>query len=42
MDVGLDYAEAFLQYVERLPGTTGQKSLGKLPTADYSTQKFTE
>ncbi|EPF70613.1 hypothetical protein P253_03053 [Acinetobacter indicus CIP 110367] len=42
MDVGLDYAEAFLQYVERLPGTIGQKSLGKLPTADYSTQKFTE
>ena len=42
MDVGLDYAEAFLQYVERLPGATEQKVLNKLATADYSTQKFTE
>ncbi|TWG88873.1 5'-nucleotidase [Cupriavidus gilardii J11] len=37
-EVGLDYAEAFLTYVESLPGTT--KQLNKLPVADYSTQGF--
>lgn len=37
-EVGLDYAEAFLTYVESLPGST--KQLNKLPVADYSTQAF--
>lgn len=40
MDVGLDYAEAFLKYVDSMPGTAGAKKLNKLPTADYSTQLF--
>lgn len=39
-DVGLDYAEAFLTYVDTLPGTTRQ--LTKLPVADYSTQSFVD
>ncbi len=39
-DVGLDYAEAFLTYVDGLPGVT--KSLSKLPVADYSTQQFVD
>ncbi len=39
-DVGLDYAEAFLTYVEGLPGAS--KELKKLPVADYSTQLFTD
>lgn len=38
VDVGLDYAEAFLQYVERLPGE--KKLLAPLPVKDYSTQVF--
>ncbi|WP_459569934.1 5'-nucleotidase C-terminal domain-containing protein, partial [Cupriavidus sp. 8B] len=38
-DVGLDYAEAFLTYVEGLPGAS--RELKKLPVADYSTQLFT-
>lgn len=38
IDVGLDYAEAFLQYVERLPGE--KKLLAPLPVKDYSTQVF--
>ncbi|MDV2442130.1 hypothetical protein QR665_22350 [Acinetobacter gerneri] len=40
MDVGLDYAEAFLKYVDSMSGTAGAKKLNKLPTADYSTQLF--
>lgn len=39
-EVGLDYAEAFLTYVESLPGST--KQLNKLPVADYSTQGFVD
>ena len=39
-EVGLDYAEAFLTYVDGLPG--GTKQLNKLPVADYSTQTFTD
>ena len=39
-EVGLDYAEAFLTYVDGLPGTS--KQLNKLPVADYSTQVFTD
>ncbi|WP_199028578.1 bifunctional UDP-sugar hydrolase/5'-nucleotidase [Ralstonia sp. ASV6] len=39
-EVGLDYAEAFLTYVDGLPGTT--KQLNKLPVADYSTQSYIE
>lgn len=42
IDVGLDYAEAFLNYVDTLPGSTGSKPLALLPLADYSTQKFTD
>jgi 5'-nucleotidase len=38
VEVGLDYAEAFLQYVENLPGR--EKVLRKLPVKDYSTQVF--
>ncbi|WP_448872847.1 bifunctional metallophosphatase/5'-nucleotidase [Desulfobulbus propionicus] len=38
IDVGLDYAEAFLQYLENLPGK--DKLLKPLPIKDYSTQKF--
>jgi len=38
IDVGLDYAEAFLQYIENLPGTT--KVIQPLPIEDYSTQNF--
>jgi 5'-nucleotidase len=40
LDVGLDYAEAFLKYVQNLPGTP--KTLVKLPTASYSTQTYIE
>ena len=38
IDVGLDYAEAFLQYIEKLPGKT--KVIKPLEVRDYSTQKF--
>lgn len=40
VEVGLDYAEAFVHYIERLPGTT--KVLTRLPLKDYSTQLFTD
>jgi 5'-nucleotidase len=40
VDVGLDYAEAFLQYVEKLPGK--KKLLTPLPVKDYSTQVFVD
>jgi 5'-nucleotidase/UDP-sugar diphosphatase len=40
LDVGLDYAEAFLKYVQKLPGTS--KTLARLPTASYSTQVYIE
>jgi len=40
VDVGLDYAEAFLKYIENLPGTG--KLLTKLPVRDYSTQVFVD
>lgn len=40
IDVGLDYAEAFLNYVDTLPGNAGSKSLALLPLTDYSTQQF--
>lgn len=42
VDVGLDYAEAFLQYVEGLPGQKGQKVLSRLPVEQYSTQNYKE
>ena len=42
IDVGLDYAEAFLNYVDTLPGSAGSKPLALLPLTDYSTQKFTD
>lgn len=42
IDVGLDYAEAFLQYVEGLPGEKGQKALSRLPVEQYSTQNYKE
>ena len=38
IDVGLDYAEAFFQYIEKLPGDN--KVLKLLPIKDYSTQRF--
>jgi len=40
IDVGLDYAEAFLQYIEKLPGEN--KVLAPLPVKDYSTQLFVD
>jgi len=40
IDVGLDYAEAFLQYIEKLPGQN--KVLAPLPVKDYSTQLFVD
>jgi len=40
VEVGLDYAEAFLQYVERLPRSN--KALTRLPVKDYSTQLFVD
>lgn len=40
MDVGLDYADAFLQYIKRLPGSN--KLLTRLPVKDYSTQVFVD
>lgn len=40
IDVGLDYAEAFLKYIEKLPGE--QKVLTPLPVKDYSTQRFVD
>ena len=42
IDVGLDYAEAFLQYVEGVPGAKGQKVLTRLPVEHYSTQNYKE
>lgn len=38
VDVGLDYADAFMQYIKRLPGSN--KVLTRLPVKDYSTQVF--
>jgi 5'-nucleotidase len=40
IDVGLDYAEAFLKYLTNLPGK--DKALNPLPIKEYSTQKFTD
>lgn len=42
LEVGLVYAQAFLQYVDKLEGAEGKKQLKKLPLAYYSTQKFTD
>ncbi|WP_319587554.1 5'-nucleotidase C-terminal domain-containing protein [uncultured Desulfobulbus sp.] len=40
IDVGLDYAEAFLRYIEKLPGE--DKVVKPLPVTDYSTQRFVD
>lgn len=40
IEVGLDYAEAFLRYLQKLPDT--DKTLQPLPTAQYSTQRFVD
>ena len=40
VDVGLDYAEAFLHYIDGLTGTSGNKSLSILPIDYYSTHSF--
>lgn len=42
VDVGLDYAEAFLQYVEDLSGEKRQKIMSRLPVEYYSTQNYKE
>ena len=42
VDVGLDYAEAFLKYVDAIEGAEGTKQISKLATSLYSTQKFIE
>ena len=39
-DVGLDYAEAFLQYVQALDSYISTKQIRKLDTKHYSTQDF--
>lgn len=40
MDVGLDYAEAFLKYTQALPDGQGRKIINRLDTSNYSTQLF--
>lgn len=40
IDVGLDYTEAFIQYLEDLTPSHGQKTFGRLSPLLYSTQKF--
>ncbi len=40
LEVGLDYAQAFLNYIDALQGT--DKQLRRLPLADYSTQVFVD
>ena len=40
MNVGLDYAEAFLKYTQALSGQNGQKKINKLAMNEYSTQLF--
>ncbi|MDV2470589.1 5'-nucleotidase C-terminal domain-containing protein [Acinetobacter chinensis] len=40
VNVGLDYAEAFLKYAQALSGQIGQKKINKLATTEYSTQLF--
>jgi 5'-nucleotidase len=40
IDVGLDYAEAFLQYIKKLPGD--DKVLAPLSRSEYSTQRFVD
>lgn len=42
VNVGLDYTEAFLQYLEDLPEQNGQKILRRLPLDLYSTQYYVE
>lgn len=42
IDVGLDYAEAFLKYIETMPVVGNQKQIGPLNTALYSTQRFVD
>lgn len=42
VEVGLDYAEAFLQYIDGLSGVEGQKNLSRLAKSDYSTQNYQE
>lgn len=40
LNVGLDYAEAFLKYTQGITGQMGQKKVNKLATSEYSTQMF--
>lgn len=40
INVGLDYAEAFLLYIQSLDGPLGEKKTGKLGSVHYSTQLF--
>lgn len=40
LNVGLDYAEAFLKYIQGITGQMGQKKINKLATSEYSTQMF--
>ena len=42
VEVGLDYAEAFLKYVESLTGSQGNKILSRLSEDKYSTQSYKE
>lgn len=42
VEVGLDYAEAFLKYVDNLPTQNGTKVLSRVALNDYSTQNFKE
>ncbi len=40
VDVGLDYAEAFLQYVEGMPGAKGQKSVRRVCLSNTTVRKI--
>ena len=42
IEVGLDYAEAFLKYIDNLPAQNGVKMLTRVNSNDYSTQNFRE
>ncbi|WP_035269149.1 5'-nucleotidase C-terminal domain-containing protein [Acinetobacter sp. Ver3] len=42
IEVGLDYAEAFLNYLNSIDGDQEMKTIRKLSTSYYSTQKYIE
>lgn len=42
IEFGLDYAEAFLNYLNSIDGDQEMKTIRKLSTSYYSTQKYIE